>query len=85
LDVFAASKDVQTVSVVAVVARQLDLENVFVHPIHKHTAQISTAMDNNLHLMPLFNLAQRQHQEAAVYSLCQNGRNTNESVMKNKE
>jgi hypothetical protein len=80
LDVFVASKDVQTVSaVVAVVVPLHDLENVFVHPSRR-----PTAMANNLRLTLLSNLARQRHPAAVVCSLCPNGRSMNGSVTKSK-
>jgi hypothetical protein len=84
LDVFAVSKDVQTVSAVAVVVPPLEVENVFVHPNRKPMEHNNTDMANNLHLMLLYSLARQRHPAAVVYSLCPNGRNMNESVTKSK-
>lgn len=84
-DVFAASKDAQIALAAAVVVRPLGLENVSVHPIQTHTPHNNTAMASNHRLMRRFSLADPRHQVAAVCSPCLNGRNMNESVMKNRE
>ena len=83
-DAFAASKDVQTVSAVAVVVPPLEVENVYVHLNRKPMAHNSMDTVNNLHLMRLFSLAQQRHPAAVVYSLCPNEQNMNESVTRSK-
>ena len=84
LDAFAASKDVQTVSAVAVVVPPLEAENVYVHLNRKPMAHNSMDTVNNPHLMRLFNLVRQRHPAAVVYSQCPNDQNMNESVMRSK-
>jgi hypothetical protein len=83
LDVYVASKVVQTVSSVAVVVHQLGLENVFVLLIHKDMPQITMATVSNLHPTNL-RLINAILPEEEVYSLCPKDLNTNVSAMKNK-